>query len=125
VSDSNVPPDVLRLIARHVRSVEKLEILLQLKRAPQLWTPLMMARELRIDATSASHRLQELADEGFARREDDAYVYGAEGEVDRNVEQLARVYAERRVAVITAIFSQPNDQLQSFADAFRFTKGRS
>jgi len=44
--------------------------------------------------------------------------------LDATVVQLARDYAERRVTVITMIFSKPVDKLRTFADAFRFRKDR-
>lgn len=115
---------MLRLLSRHFRSVEKLEIALLLRRTRSGWNGPSVAHELRIDARSAADRLEELSGDGFLRRDDDAYVYDAPADVDRDVEQLARCYAERRVSVITAMFSQPTDHLRMFAEAFRL-KGKS
>lgn len=115
---------VLQLLARHLSSVEKLEILLLLRRSRIAWSGPSVATELRIDPTSAATRLVELEAEGFARATDDGHTYSARGELDRDVEQLARDYAERRVSVITAIFSAPRDELRAFADAFR-VRGKS
>jgi hypothetical protein len=36
--------------------------------------------------------------------------------------QLAALYQERRVAVITQIYSKPVKKVQTFADAFRFRR---
>jgi hypothetical protein len=36
--------------------------------------------------------------------------------------QLETAYAERPMAVISAILAAPNDRLRNFADAFRFPK---
>jgi hypothetical protein len=123
VAEGGLSNEVLRMIARHIRSVEKLEVLLLLRRSRQPWTGATVARELRIDPGSAANRLNELLAEGFVRADSEGCVYDARGELDRDVDALARTYAERRVAVITAIFSQPNETLRSFADAFRI-KGK-
>jgi hypothetical protein len=44
--------------------------------------------------------------------------------LDAAVAQLAKDYAERRVSVITLIFSKPVDKLRTFADAFRLRKDK-
>jgi hypothetical protein len=61
-----------------------------------------VARELRIDAHSAARRLAEPT-----------------GGHDVEVDAVGRAYSERRVSVITFIFSRPTDRLRSFSDAFR------
>ena len=38
------------------------------------------------------------------------------------IDELARLYNERRVTVITLIFTKPTDPLRSFADAFKFRR---
>jgi hypothetical protein len=124
VPDSGLPPEVERIIARHVHSVEQMEILLLLRKRREPWTADATARELRIDASSAQRRLEELTEAGFLTGADGAFLYAVTGELDRDVEQLQRCYTERRVAVITAIFSRPNDRLRSFSDAFRFKGGK-
>ena len=41
------------------------------------------------------------------------------------IARLAACYREKRTAVITTIFSRPNDAIIGFAEAFRIKKGRS
>lgn len=124
MSSSGLPPEVERFIARHIRSVEMLEIVLLVRRERRAWTGEQVARELRIDPNSAAMRLEELAAGGLLRKDGGEFTYVATGEPDRDLDALARAYAERRVAVITWIVSQPTDRLRSFADAFRFRGGR-
>jgi hypothetical protein len=50
------------------------------------------------------------------------YAPASGSPLDAAVAQLARDYAERRVTIITLIFSKPVDKLRSFADAFRLRK---
>jgi hypothetical protein len=46
----------------------------------------------------------------------------ASPELERDVEALARAYAERRVSIIHLIFSKPSERIRTFADAFKFTR---
>jgi hypothetical protein len=41
---------------------------------------------------------------------------------DNLIDQLAALYLERRVAVITQIYSKPVKKVQTFADAFRLRR---
>lgn len=122
--ENSLPPEVERFIARYISSVEELEILLLLRRRRESWTDESIARELRIDRHSAARRLEGLTAQRLVEQQGSAFAYAGVGELDRDVEQLARCYSERRVSVITFIFSQPTDRLKSFADAFRFKGGR-
>jgi hypothetical protein len=123
VPESSLPPEVERFIARFIDSIEQLEILLLLRRRREAWTDAGVARELRIDVHSAARRLGELAAHQLVTVHDKSYSYTLAGELDRDVDALARCYAERRVSVITFVFSQPTDRLKSFANAFRIKGG--
>jgi hypothetical protein len=48
----------------------------------------------------------------------------ATAEQERVVEDLARCYNERRVSVITLIYSKPRDHIRSFANAFRIREDK-
>lgn len=113
----------------HIDSIEKLETLLLLHASPeQLWTAPAVARELRITEASASARLAELkagkllvAERGTPV----AYRYSpASAEDVRAVGELAATYAQRRVSVITFIFSKPLARVRGFADAFLLKQDR-
>lgn len=119
MSPSGLPLEVERFVARFIRSVEMLEILLLIRRERRAWSAELVARELRIDARSAATRLASLVGAGLARAEGSEFTYEANAAAERDVDALARAYAERRVSVITFIVSQPTDGLRSFADAFR------
>jgi hypothetical protein len=40
------------------------------------------------------------------------------------IDQLAVLYQQRRFSLVQLIYARPIDKLQSFADAFRFRKGK-
>jgi hypothetical protein len=122
-----LPSDVAQFIVEYVDSVEQLEVLLLVRAtAPKDWDGPAVARELRIDSRSAGNRLAGMAARGLLVTTDEAagrYRFDPKSpELKRVVGRLADTYDERRVSVITLIFSKPNDTIRSFADAFRIRK---
>ena len=131
MDDPGISPEVRALIVDRIDSVVQLELLLLLQAsAGRAWTAPEVAQQLRIEPSWAAGQLGELAARGLAAPGDaagasDAFRYApAPPSLDATVVQLARDYAERRVTVITMIFSKPLDKLRTFADAFRIRKDR-
>lgn len=113
----------------HIDSIEKLEVLLLLRnRAERPWTASEVALELRITEASASARLADLAASGLLVSTEAApaalgYRYSPILSDDvRDISELATAYAERRVSVITFIFTRPQERVRGFADAFLLRK---
>ncbi|WP_223758341.1 hypothetical protein [Myxococcus sp. RHSTA-1-4] len=111
----------------HIDSVEKLEVLLLLRaRAEREWTASEVALELRITEVSAAARLEDLTTHallvGDAGRPEKFRYSPPRSEDVRSVAELAAAYAERRVSVITFIFTKPQSHVQGFADAFLLRK---
>ncbi|HEX5386452.1 MAG TPA: hypothetical protein VFW66_07145 [Gemmatimonadales bacterium] len=129
MSPGSIPEDVDRFLARHVDTIEHLEVLLLIYRSPsEAWTADAVARALYSQPTSAARRLALLREQGLAKESTEhtdprAYSYGpATPELDATVRRLAETYRERRVAVITAIASRPMENVRAFSDAFRLRK---
>lgn len=119
---SRLPEDVAQFIADHIDSIELLEVLLLLReRAGEEWTDETVARELRINPVSAAARLKTLAAKKLLSSKDAvAFRYApATATLDTTARRVAECYKERRVSVITVIFSRPSDNIRIFADAFR------
>ena len=130
MSDAALPPRVQRFLEAHIESIEKLEVLLLLRNQPaRIWTAGAVAQELRIMEASASGRLEDLCARGLIVCEAGTpppYRFAPRlSEDSQAVTELAATYAQRRVSVISFIFSKPTDRLKSFADAFRLKKGPS
>jgi hypothetical protein len=111
----------------HIDSIEKLEVLLLLRnRTEREWTASEVALELRITEASSAARLADLASSGLLVSNGEApsvYRYSpAQSEDVRSISELAMTYAERRVSVITFIFSRPQERVRGFADAFLLRK---
>jgi hypothetical protein len=125
VTDTGLPEGVRRFITRHIDSVEQLETLLLLSRAPDAeWTAGAVAAALYTQPASAERRLASLHEHGLVARVAEArYRFApADPRSVADVEDLAAAYKERRVAVITLIASRPMDNVRAFSDAFQLRK---
>lgn len=130
VSDEGIPQDVRAFVTDHIDSVLQLELLLLLqKKRDRDFDAAEVVEELRIDATWASAQLEDFCArgilacvEGTPRR----YRYAPKSpEMDAAITRLDQTYTDRRVSVISLIFSKPTDKLKSFSDAFRVRKEKS
>jgi hypothetical protein len=121
------PPGLKQFIEHHIESVPQLEALLLLRQDSQRqWAAGDIAKALYIPDEAAGSLLADFARRGFAILVPSAaacYTYRIrDAESDRLIDELAAVYRERRVAVISLIYSKPLNRVQTFADAFRFGK---
>jgi hypothetical protein len=119
--------DVQQFIVLHIESLAQLETLLLLRREPErTWDAAEAAKALYIPADQAGTLLADLSRRGFAKTIDATagqYQYQAiAADADRVIGELAQAYQDRRVAVITQIYSKPLNKVQTFADAFRLRK---
>lgn len=121
-----LPDDVERFISEHVDSLAQLEILLLLRARPSKeFQPAEVTAELRLGPATAPERLADLSSLGILAVQGDPprYRYApTSDEARRVIDALARCYAERRVVVITQIFSPRSDSVRSFADAFKLRR---
>lgn len=125
VSNEGLSDSVKQFIAEFLASVEQLEVLLHLyATAPRPWSAAAIAKDLYVAPESVQRRLEEFHEKGlFEKREGDLYTFKpVRQDAERTVHELSLAYKERRVAVINQIFSNPQDHLRSFADAFKFKK---
>jgi hypothetical protein len=124
MAGGGIPDRVVRLVGEHIHSVEQLEVLLLLRRAPEReWTASDVAVELATVPQSAADRLEDLAHRGFLAKAAERYRYdGSDHGRDAAVGELEDAYARRRVTVIGLIFAKPSESIRTFADAFRIRK---
>jgi hypothetical protein len=129
--DEGIPQEVRAFITEHIDSVLQLELLLLLhtKRSDDFSAAEVVA-ELRIDPAWAVRQLDDFCARGIlACPEAEAprrYRYAPKSpQTDAAIARLEQPYADRRVSVISLIFSKPTDKLRSFADAFRVRKEKS
>lgn len=127
MSVEGIPADIRRFIIEQIHSVEALEILLLLHdEAAREWSVAEVGQRLRTSLDSAQTRLSELKRGGLVEAvggESPRYRFKAGAPaVDARVKQLEQVYRERRVSVITLIYSKSSEQIRAFSDAFRIRK---
>ena len=120
-----LPSTVRQFLARYIRSVEQLEVLLLVQDQPnRSWSAGDVYSIIRSSEASIAARLQAFAKEGFLAQESDGRYRFAPQNSDLRaaVEQTASAYKTWRIRVVEAIFAPPSDPVQSFADAFRLRK---
>ena len=120
-----LPSTVRQFLARYIRSVEQLEVLLLLQDQPnRSWSAGDVYSVIRSSEGSIAGRLEAFAKEGFLTHEHDGrYRFSPQNTDLRSaVEQTASAYKTWRIRVVEAIFAPPSDPVQSFADAFKLRK---
>jgi len=122
-----LPDNVKNFIAGHIDSAVQLELLLLLHRTRgRTWDAASVGNDLKIDAGWAGSQLANLCQQGLlgcSEASPAVYQYQPRtAELDAAVAALAAAYNDRRVSVISLIYSKPTDNLRAFADAFRIRK---
>jgi hypothetical protein len=130
LSEDSIPSEVRAFIAENIDSVVQLEILLLLHAHPgNDFTAAQISTQLRIDPAWAEDQLEHLCRRALltcAQQSPHVYRYGpTDAQLAQSVDDLIKAYADRRVSVISLIFSEPVDKIQSFADAFRIRKDKN
>jgi len=121
------PAGIAQFIDQQIESLAQLEAIILLRKDPaRYWTSEEIAKALYITPDMAGLLLAEMARRGFARVESETparFAYGPhDSPTDRLVGELASLYHDRPVAVISLIYSKPLNKVQTFADAFRLRK---
>ena len=122
-------PDHVRIfIEENINSVEQLEVLLLLRQDRQKqWTADSVSQALYTPAAAAAKRLADLVARQIAVTDESLQNYSyqpSSTELGKIVDDLATVYRDRRVAVISLIYSKPSDHVKAFADAFKFRQDK-
>jgi hypothetical protein len=122
-----LPHAVRQLLARYIRSVEQLEVLLLLHGEPhRSWSAADVYSVVRSSEPSIASRLEAFVKDGFLAREEgmpSRYRYAPQSTDLRSaVDATAAAYKTWRIRVLEAIFAPPGDPVQSFADAFKLRK---
>jgi DNA-binding IclR family transcriptional regulator len=123
---SGLPEPIARFIERYVESLDYLEILFLLHRSDSAPTCAEVAQALRLERNAVATYLDAMVRDGLADKSNDPeprFTFKG-GALDAEVRALEHAYSERRVAVLTAIFTRPNDRVRLFADAFRIKKDK-
>lgn len=124
MSENTLPHDLVQFIARHIESVEQLEILCLLSENPSReWSVQEVFRCVQSTERSVQQCLESFVARGLAVKvADGAFRFSpASSELANSATDLVRTYRERRVAIIETIYKRP-DSARPFAEAFRLRK---
>jgi hypothetical protein len=124
---ADIPEPVRRFIAQHVHSAGQLEVLLLLRALPDReWSADEVARAQVSTSVLAEQTLEDICRRDLASRSGDPrrYRYAPPAELAPVIDELAELYATRRVTVVGLIFSKPSSAVTGLADAFRIRKDR-
>jgi len=124
---NDFPAEIEQFIGQNVESLAQLEMLLLLRsESSRSWSCFDLARQLYITPDVCTGIIADLERRGFVLRDaaDSTLIRYRSGgaSFDQLIDQLASLYQQRRVAVITLIYSKPVKKVQTFADAFRLRR---
>ena len=124
MANASISKDVANFLAAYIDSVMQLEVLLLLyARRTSTLRSSDVAHDLRIDLAWTEAALANLAAAGILVYESSGYRYSPRAaSLDQTIAELANAYEDRRVTIISMIFSKPADPIRQFTDAFRFRK---
>lgn len=125
--DDAFPADVRAFIAEHISSIAELEMLLLLRSDPaKNWDVAEISKALYATPEMAAGQLSSLQNRGLlvaSEEPENRYRYQpGSPELEGMVNRLAELYRDRRVSVITVLYSEPVNKVQTFADAFKLRK---
>jgi hypothetical protein len=118
-----LPPEIRQFLARHIASVEELEILLLLHRETAAsWTAESVYQVIKSSRPSVQHGLDKFTAAGLLAAAPPDYVCQSSAATPV-IAALARSYREMPVRVVEAIYQRPRDSAaQDFADAFKLKR---
>ena len=123
--DLSVPDDVRQFLARHVRSVAQLEILLLLSASPDReWQAREVYKTVLSNEELVSKILETFSKLGLVRKSETATFQfsPASDQVRTLVNDLAILYRQRPNRIIQAIYEAPVSEIEEFAKAFKIRK---
>lgn len=122
---NSIPPEIRDFLTDCIESVSQLELLLFIYERKNIqWSAEEISRELRTHTTMASKQMEQLASKGVLEKlSENKFQYAPiKEDTHKKVNELFSLYHERPVAIVTFIFTKPEDKLKGFADAFKFKK---
>lgn len=121
--------EIRHFISANIKSVADLEVMLLLREnRDRTWTATTVSQVLATSTDMASMQLRGLHDRELLAliidSTGESFQYRPAEHLEPQAEALAVLYRERRVSVITAIYSEPVDNVRTFADSFRLRKDK-
>lgn len=126
MAGGGIPTPVEQFVRTTLVSVQQLEVLLLLhEQDDRPWTPAEVSATLRTNPDAAERCLTVLAAGGIVSASDGqpaTFRYDPPPGARALVDELARLYPAYRTRIIGLIYSQSNESVEAFADAFRLRR---
>ena len=126
MTEPALPAEVRALIRGPLATIAHVEALLMLRRTAPAALPVdAVASEAQLPSEAAARRcLEDLVGARLAQGAGkDLYRYApAQPEARDAVDALARMYNEKPVTLVRAVYARPAGPVQAFADAFRLRR---
>jgi AraC-like DNA-binding protein len=123
---TDIPPEIRDIIVQHFDSPEAVDIVLLLRRSRNaFWSPAAVSQHLGIREDIAARQLAAMARSCILveAEQNRAFRYEpSDSCTESRIDELAEIYANRRMSVINAIYSANLDKLRAFSNAFRLDK---
>lgn len=122
--------EIRQFIDQNIESIAQLEALILLRQdAQRRWGAEEIGKALYIPTEMAAILLADFGRRGFVQvvpQSNIQYSYHVvDDRLDKLISEVAAAYQDRRVALISLIYSKPLNKVQTFADAFRLRKDNS
>jgi len=119
----DIPAEVREFLRRHIRSVGQLDVLYLLTSSTdRSWTAEQVAAELRNNVAMSDGHLRALASQGLITHRDGNFSSCGDEVTAEMITKMIYIYNLRRPAVIHFIYSQPQESIRNFAEAFKIKK---
>jgi hypothetical protein len=105
---SDIPEHVHAVIARHIDSVQQVELLALMRDDPgRVWTPAEFCSALHLTPGACAAWIGRFAAAGIVSNGGGAVRYTANGADSQALDDLVDLYTRRRISVVDAIYSKP------------------
>lgn len=126
---NDFPAEVKTFISANIKSVADLEVVLLLREnRNRCWTAKAVGERLATNRDMAALQLNKMRDRLLLVSTNEAveecYQFQPVPHLEAVVEELATLYRERPVRVIAEIYTEPVDNVRTFADSFRLRKDK-
>jgi hypothetical protein len=126
--EGGIPADVAQFVAKHIQSLDQLEVLLLVSALPDReWTVEEVYNVVRTSPTVVAERLEQFVNAGMFSRTAQPPVYRYQPRtqaMSETISKLSGAYKLSRHRIVELIYATPraDDPLKGFTDAFRFKR---
>ena len=126
--ESTIPQEVREFVAKYIRSLDQLEVLLLVSALPDReWSVEDVYNVVRSSIPVVRERLDGLVDAGILSRSQEPPVYRYQPRTEamaRAISALSATYKLSRHRIVELIYApgEPDETLKGFTEAFRFKR---